>query len=409
MSTKGKRMSGEPKKSKNARNNNVKRSNASNNNMRANNFYANNREQYKYGAYERNLERQQYQIKKKKKKRKALKVFIIILVVLLILILGIGIAGYLFINSKLSMLQTETIDTTAVGIDSGVAESLQGYRNIALLGIDSRADDYSPGNRSDCIIIASLNEKTNEVKLTSVYRDTYVYVEENGSKKLDKITHAYAYGGAQNTLKSLNEALDLNITEYVTVNFDAVIAAVDALGGITINIDSSELKYINDYIDATSSSSGVSSSHITRTGSQELDGVQAVAYSRIRYTAGGDYKRTERMRDVISAMLAKAKTLSLGQLNSFANTILPRISTNITSGEILGLIPSLATINVSDSQGWPYEVKGITLNAWYGVPVTLESNVVQLHEELFGQENYEVSDTVKEMSDAIINRTGYTE
>ena len=409
MSTKGKRMSGEPKKSKNVRNNNIKRSNASNNNMRANNFYANNREQYKYGAYERNLERQQYQIKKKKKKRKALKVFIIILVVLLILILGIGIAGYLFINSKLSMLQTETIDTTAVGIDSGVAESLQGYRNIALLGIDSRADDYSPGNRSDCIIIASLNEKTNEVKLTSVYRDTYVYVEENGNKKLDKITHAYAYGGAQNTLKSLNEALDLNITEYVTVNFDAVIAAVDALGGITINIDSSELKYINDYIDATSSSSGVSSSHITRTGSQELDGVQAVAYSRIRYTAGGDYKRTERMRDVISAMLAKAQTLSLGQLNSFANTILPRISTNITSGEILGLIPSLATISVSDSQGWPYDVKGITLNAWYGVPVTLESNVVQLHEELFGQENYEVSDTVKEMSDAIINRTGYTE
>lgn len=115
------------------------------------------------------------------------------------------------------------------------------------------------------------------------------------------------------------------------------------------------------------------------------------------------------MRDVISAMLAKAKTLSLGQLNSFANTILPRISTNITSGEILGLIPSLATISVSDSQGWPYDVKGITLNAWYGVPVTLESNVVQLHEELFGQENYEVSDTVKEMSDAIINRTGYTE
>ena len=393
MSTKGKRTANEPKNSRN----NVNRNNTSNVN----------REQYKYGAYERNLERQQYANKKKKKKK--LNIFVKILIVLLIIIIGIVIAGYLFINSKLSMLQTETIDTTAVGIDSGVAESLQGYRNIALLGIDSRADDYSPGNRSDCIIIASLNEKTNEVKLTSVYRDTYVYVEENGNKKLDKITHAYAYGGAQNTLKSLNEALDLNITEYVTVNFDAVIAAVDALGGITINIDSSELKYINDYIDATSSSSGVSSSHITRTGSQELDGVQAVAYSRIRYTAGGDYKRTERMRDVISAMLAKAQTLSLGQLNSFANTILPRISTNITSGEILGLIPSLATINVSDSQGWPYEVKGITLNAWYGVPVTLESNVVELHKELFGQEDYQVSDTVKEMSDAIINRTGYTE
>ena len=391
MSTKRKRTANEPKNSRN----NVNRNNTSNVN----------REQYKYGAYERNLERQQYANKKKKK----LNIFVKILIVLLIIIIGIVIAGYLFINSKLSMLQTESIDTTAVGIDSEVAESLKGYRNIALLGIDSRADDYSPGNRSDCIIIASLNEETNAVKLTSVYRDTYVYVEENGSKKLDKITHAYAYGGAQNTLKSLNEALDLNITEYVTVNFDAVIAAVDALGGITLNIDSSELQYINSYIDATSSTSGVSSSHITRTGSQTVDGVQAVAYSRIRYTSGGDYKRTERMRDVISAMLAKAKTLSLGQLNSFANTILPRISTNITSGEIIGLIPSLASINVSDSQGWPYEVRGITLNAWYGVPVTLESNVIELHKELFGQEDYQVSDTVKEMSDAIINRTGYSE
>lgn len=391
MSTKGKRTANEPKNSRN----NVNRNNTSNVN----------REQYKYGAYERNLERQQYANKKKKK----LNIFVKILIVLLIIIIGIVIAGYLFINSKLSMLQTESIDTTAVGIDSGVAESLKGYRNIALLGIDSRADDYSPGNRSDCIIIASLNEKTNEVKLTSVYRDTYVYVEENGSKKLDKITHAYAYGGAQNTLKSLNEALDLNITEYVTVNFDAVIAAVDALGGITLNIDSSELQYINSYIDATSSTSGVSSSHITRTGNQTVDGVQAVAYSRIRYTSGGDYKRTERMRDVLTAMLTKAKTLSLGQLNSFANTILPRISTNITSGEIIGLIPSLASINVSDSQGWPYEVRGITLNAWYGVPVTLESNVIELHKELFGQEDYQVSDTVKEMSDAIINRTGYSE
>ena len=391
MSTKGKRTANEPKNSRN----NVNRNNTSNVN----------REQYKYGAYERNLERQQYANKKKKK----LNIFVKILIVLLIIIIGIVIAGYLFINSKLSMLQTESIDTTAVGIDSEVAESLKGYRNIALLGIDSRADDYSPGNRSDCIIIASLNEETNAVKLTSVYRDTYVYVEENGSKKLDKITHAYAYGGAQNTLKSLNEALDLNITEYVTVNFDAVIAAVDALGGITLNIDSSELQYINSYIDATSSTSGVSSSHITRTGNQTVDGVQAVAYSRIRYTSGGDYKRTERMRDVLTAMLTKAKTLSLGQLNSFANTILPRISTNITSGEIIGLIPSLASINVSDSQGWPYEVRGITLNAWYGVPVTLESNVVELHKELFGQEDYQVSDTVKEMSDAIINRTGYTE
>ena len=127
---------------------------------------------------------------------------------------------------------------------------------------------------------------------------------ENKEKKiLDKVTHAYSYGGAQNAVKALNTNLDLNITEYVTVNFDAVIAAVDAMGGVTIDIDNSELKYINDYIDATSKSSGIKSRSITRTGKQTLDGVQAVAYSRIRYTEGGDYKRTERMRDVIIAII----------------------------------------------------------------------------------------------------------
>ena len=258
------------------------------------------------------------------------------------------------------------------------------------------------------MIIASINEKTNEVKLISVYRDTYVYVTENGTKKLDKITHAYSYGGAQNALKSLNEALDLNITEYVTVNFDAVIAAVNSLGGVYIDIDSSELKYINSYIDATSKSSEIKSSHLSTTGRQKLDGVQAVAYSRIRYTSGGDYKRTERMRTVIEAMLSKAKTLGIGQLNSFADTILPNIRTNISSSEIWGLVPSLASFKVTGSIGWPYETKGITLDRWYGVPVTLENNVIKLHKEAFGQEDYEAPSTVKEMSNAIINKTGYT-
>ena len=306
-------------------------------------------------------------------------------------------------------MKTEYIDKTAIGISEEAKDSLKGYRNIALLGIDSRADDYGTGNRSDCIIIASINEKTKEVKLLSVYRDTYVYVTENGNKKLDKITHAYSYGGAQNTLKSLNEALDLNITEYVTVNFDAVIAAVNALNGVEIDITSEELKYINDYIDATSQSSGIKSSHLLKAGRQTVDGVQAVAYSRIRYTAGGDYKRTERMRTVVTAMAKKAKTLSIGQLNKLADEILPRVSKNIENNDIIALIPSALSFNIIESLGWPYNVKGITTTAWYGVPVTLESNVIRLHKELFGQEDYKVSETVKEMNDAIIKKTGYTE
>lgn len=366
-------------------------------------------ESYKYGAYERNKEREEENnMRKKKKMNKGLKIFLIILLVLVIFIWGLGIAGYTFVNGKIGKMQKENIDTTAVGINEETKQELKGYRNIALLGIDSRADDYGLGNRSDCMIIASINQETNAVKLISVYRDTYVYVTENGTKRLDKITHAYSYGGAQNTLKSLNEAMDLNITEFVTVNFDAVIAAVDSLGGVYIDIDESEIKYVNDYIDATSESSRVKSSHITHSGRQKLDGVQAVSYTRVRYTAGGDYKRTERMRTVVEAMLSKAKTLNVGQLNSFADTILPKIRTNISTSEIWGLIPKLASFKVTESIGWPYDTKGITLDRWYGVPVTLQSNVERLHKEAFEQEDYEASDTVKEMSAAIVKKTGYS-
>ena len=365
-------------------------------------------ESYKYGAYERNKEREEENnMRKKKKMNKGLKIFLIILLVLVIIIVGLGVAGYTFVNGKIGKMQKENIDTTAVGINEETKQELKGYRNIALLGIDSRADDYGLGNRSDCMMIASINQETNEIKLISVYRDTYVYVMENGTKRLDKITHAYSYGGAQNTLKSLNEAMDLNITEFVTVNFDAVIAAVDSLGGVYIDIDESEIKYVNDYIDATSESSGVKSSHITHSGRQKLDGVQAVSYTRVRYTAGGDYKRTERMRNVMTACLEKVKQMSVSELNAITDKVLPRIYTNIDANEIVSLIPTVASYKITESKGWPPTVEGKIINGvWYGVPVTLESSVKELHKELFDDDDYTPSEKVKEISEKIINKTG---
>lgn len=346
--------------------------------------------------------------KGQKKKSKALRIFLTILLIIIIIVVILAGVAVGFVANKLGKINVEEINEEEVGITVKTKEELSGYRNIALLGIDSRADDYGLGNRSDCIIIASLDQKTKNIRLISVYRDTYLQLEEKGKTVLDKVTHAYSYGGAQNTLKALNTNLDLNITEYVTVNFDAVIVAVNAMGGVTIDIDSSELKYINDYINATSASSGIKSSQITKTGKQTLDGVQAVAYSRIRYTEGGDYKRTERMRTVIEAMLSKAKTLNIGQLNKLVDTILPRVSTNISGTEIIGLVPSIASYNITDSIGWPYETRGKTIDRWYGIPVTLESNVEKLHKEIFGQSDYVVSDDIKEISNQIIKKTGYS-
>ena len=337
--------------------------------------------------------------------RRGIKVFgIIVLILVIILVLIVG-SIFFFVNSKLSKIQQVNIDESDLGVSSQVEENLSEYRNIALFGIDSRDSSLGKGNRSDCIIIASINNKTKEVKLISVYRDTYVNIEGHG---LDKITHAYSYGEAPLALKTLNENFDLNITEFVTVNFDAVAEAVNALGGITINVEPEEVNYINQYINETSEVTGLDTEKVTTSGSQTLDGVQAVAYARIRYTEGGDYKRTERMRTVVEAMVNKFKTKSISEMNQIIDQILPEVYTNITAGDIFSLLPSVASFNVTDSIGWPYETKGITLDRWYGVPVTLESNVKQLHQEAFGETDYNPSDKVKEISNQIIEKTGYT-
>ena len=341
---------------------------------------------------------------KPKKKRKGLKIFGIVVLVLVVLIAGVVGGAYWYISDKLGKMQQVAINEEELDIAQEVEENLSGYRNIALFGVDSRDDNLGKGNRSDCIIIASINNKTKETHLVSVYRDTYVQIEGHG---LDKITHAYSYGEAPLALSTLNTNLDLNIKEFVTVNFDLVAEAVNLLGGISINIEQSEINYINSYIDATSYSTGIKSEHITKTGMQTLDGVQAVAYSRIRYTAGGDYKRTERMRDVLTAMLQKIKTKSVGEINNFLDVILPKVYTNISANDIIGLLPDIMNFKITDSIGWTYETKGITLNAWYGVPVTLEENVTRLHEELFGEENYTPTSTVKNISNSIIKKTGY--
>ena len=340
----------------------------------------------------------------KKKKGRWLKVLgTILLTIILILAILIGLA-YMYITNKLSKMNTVQLDESQLGITAEASTKLAKYRNIAIFGVDSREDDYGKGNRSDCMIIASINNETKEVRLISVYRDTYVNIQGHG---LDKITHAYSYGEAPLAINTLNTNLDLNISEFVTVNFDSVSDAVDELGGVTINIENEEIKYINDYIDATAQITHKTAKHVTSAGRQTLDGVQAVAYSRIRYTAGGVYKRTERMRNVIEAMANKLKSKNIMEINNFMDEILPKVYTNISQKTVMSMIPDMMNYKVSTSIGWPYEVKGITLDRWYGVPVTLESNVIKLHQELFDDPDYTLPESIKTTSNSIIKKTGY--
>ena len=328
-------------------------------------------------------------MRKEKKKRKGLGIFgVIVLILLIVLVMIIG-GTVWFINDKLNKIQQVDLNEEELNVSSEIQENLADYRNIAIFGIDSRQDTYSKGNRSDCIIIASLNNKTKEVKLMSVYRDTYVQIEGYG---LDKITHAYSYGGVSLAINTLNTNLDLNIKEFVTVNFDAVKEIIDEVGGITMPITSEEVSHIKG---------------ISKAGTYNLTGEQALAYARIRYASGGDYKRTERMRDVLTAVANKIKTFNISQLNSFVDKVLPKVYTNISASEMFSIMPSVPSFKITESIGWPYETRGITMDRWYGVPITLESNVAKLHQEMFSEIDYIASDTVKEISNKIINKTGY--
>ena len=323
-----------------------------------------------------------------KRKLKPFQITVLVLIIILVLIL---LSIFLFISGKWGKVNKVDLNKEDIAVSTGVEDNLANFRNVAILGIDSREDTYSKGNRSDCIIIASINNNTKDVKMFSVYRDTYVQIEGHG---LDKITHAYSYGGAELALNTLNTNLDLNIEEFIVVNFDAVKDAVNNIGGVTINITDEEASHI---------------SGIDKAGTYNLTGEQALAYARIRHAEGGDYKRTERMRDVIAAIVEKVKTFNISQINKFIDEMLPKIYTNMTAADIFSFLPSITSVNITDSIGWPYNIKGITLDRWYGVPITLESNVERLHKEIFGEDNYIVSNTVKQISQDIIEKTGYSE
>lgn len=327
-------------------------------------------------------------IKKNKKSRKGLKIFGIILLIIILIIAGVIAGGAWYVGDKLGKIDYDNeLKADDIEVNSGIEEKLSKYRNIALFGLDSRTNSLDD-SRSDCIMIVSINQETKEVKLISVYRDTYLQLT---NRSLDKITHAYAYGGAKLALSTLNTNLDLNITEYVTVNFETVKTVVDAVGGIKMTVTSAEANSIPN---------------ISSAGTYNLNGEQALAYARIR-KIDTDYKRTERMRDVLTAVFNKVKKMDVGTINSLMDIVLPHVRTNISSGEILSLIPDAVSYSIGESIGWPYVVKAYTTPTWYGAPVTLESNVKQLHKDIFNDENYEPSEKVKEISNSIIKKTGY--
>ncbi len=288
------------------------------------------------------------------------------------------------------------------------------YWNIALLGLDAVNDSQLyKGSRSDSMMIASINKETGDIKLVSVYRDTYLNI---GNDKYTKCNAAYSKGGAEQTINMLNMNLDLNIKDFVAVGYPALIDCIDELGGVWINVDKEELKHINNYqqsiirdIDSISDKDYVK---VTETGYQLLNGLQASAYCRIRQTAGDDFKRAERQREVIKAMVEKAQDADLNTLLDIVKVVAPNVYTTFSTSDTSEMTELLKNINnyrIVDEGGFPHEDMRTTANVGGDgscvIPLDLEQNVVWLHGFLFGEESYKVTDEVKECSQNVQSKT----
>lgn len=342
----------------------------------------------------------------KKKRRKIL--FVIEAIALLVLI------GVFYVMGKVNKLDhTANVDESNLTANEGIEniEAItEGYTNVALFGVDSRdSGSFGKGTHSDAILVASINNKTGDVKLCSVYRDTYLNLSDDSYRKA---TQAYFNGGPEQAIKMLNMNLDLNITKYVAVDFMAITKVVDALGGIEIDVQEDEIDHLNNYTVETSEVTGVKTSKLTKTGLQLLDGVQATSYARIRYTEGSDYKRTERQRLVIQKVVEKAKKADLKTLNNIINEVFPYISTNFNLADVLALSTDAAKYNIAETAGFPFNLTTKNWSKTIGdvvIPITLEENVQELHAFLFAEESYTPSPTVQAISKKVIADTGISE
>ena len=345
---------------------------------------------------------------KKKKTKKRRRVILLIAEIILILLLTL----LLFAVVKLSKIQKTKLDMDQVAINEDLSSetmhAMSDYLTVALFGLDNRTNNSLYKGRSDVIMLANINNKTHEVQLVSIYRDTYL---DTGSGVFEKCNAAYAKGGPEQALSMLNTNLDLAITDYVTVDFSAIVECVDLLGGVEMTITDDEASLMLGYIQELNRLTGNTASCPSSGGTYTLNGVQATAFARIRYGGGDDYKRTERQRAVLSAMIAKAQKSDLKTLNALINTLFSDIQTSFSNADLLALATNIFNYKLSETNGFPYEKTAHRYDKVGDVviPCDLSSNVTALHQFLYTDMAYTPSDTVKNNSEMITSKTGYRE
>lgn len=295
--------------------------------------------------------------------------------------------------------KSEEIEVDKDAITKALYDKYNGNFAIGFFGVDSREKELGKGTRSDSVMICMIDIETHEVKLVSIFRDTYLNL---GNDSYNKCNTAYAIGGPEQALSMINKNTDLYVDQYVTIGFKGLIDAIDALGGIPVEVSEDELFHLNNYQKTMAEELGTSYTPVFVPGTQMLNGLQATAYCRIRYTAGNDFKRAKRQRDVVSAMLQRAGSVSLPKLTEAVTHIFPNIATSLDVEDIVNMLALVGDYEVTVSEGFPFE--GMRTAGTIGskgscvIPSDLIGNVKKLHEVLYGEEDYMPSDAVRSYS-----------
>ena len=350
--------------------------------------------------------------KPRKKSKKIL--FILEIVVLLLFIGGLFVYGQISAKlDKIDIQETDLADQDIVTNDQ--APQMTGYTTYALFGLDHRSKNEKLNTEnSDTIIIASINNDTKAVKLVSVYRDTLLNVKDDTYSKANS---SYAFGGPTNAVSMLNTNLDLNITDYVAIDFNALVTVVDCLGGLDIPLSYAEIVHMNNYCVETSEETGKSYTPVELpdpkpedeeaiVDTYHLNGVQATSYCRIRYTASLDMGRTERQRRVIQMIVDKAKKAGLSTIFDIMDQVFPMVKTSVSKTEILKMIPAMIGYSIDETTGFPNDYKFAQVKGSVIVPTTLESNVLKMHQFLYGDTSYTPTQDVLNRSAQITNIAG---
>ena len=350
--------------------------------------------------------------KPRKKSKKIL--FILEIVVLLLFIGGLFVYGQISAKlDKIDIQETDLADQDIVTNDQ--APQMTGYTTYALFGLDHRSKNEKLNTEnSDTIIIASINNDTKAVKLVSVYRDTLLNVKDDTYSKANS---SYAFGGPTNAVSMLNTNLDLNITDYVAIDFNALVTVVDCLGGLDIPLSYAEIVHMNNYCVETSEETGKSYTPVELpdpkpedeeaiVDTYHLNDVQATYYCRIRYTASLDMGRTERQRRVIQMIVDKAKKAGLSTIFDIMDQVFPMVKTSVSKTEILKMIPAMIGYSIDETTGFPNDYKFAQVKGSVIVPTTLESNVLKMHQFLYGDTSYTPTQDVLNRSAQITNIAG---